>query len=78
MQQMDDEIVLVNLNTNHFYSLNRTATRFWELLCDGNQVATIEEKLLSEFDIDAVTLRSEIDTHLAQLTEKGLVCHADN
>jgi len=50
-QRTDDGIILLNLNTNSFYSLNRTARAFWELFCSGNLVTEIEQQLLSEFDI---------------------------
>jgi hypothetical protein len=77
-QHIDDGIILLSLNTNRFYTLNRTASRFWELLCAGNQVTAIEQQILSEFDIEAGELRNEIDALLADLSENALVCHADN
>ena len=77
-QRMDDGIILLNLTTNRFYSLNPTASRFWELLCAGKRVPAIEQQILSEFDIEAAELRNEIDALLADLSEKALVCHADN
>jgi hypothetical protein len=76
-QRIDDGIILLNLNTNSFYKLNRTGSRFWELLCAGNAVPAIEQQILSEFDIEATELRNEIDALLADLSEKALVCHAD-
>jgi hypothetical protein len=76
-QRIDDGIILLNLNTNSFYKLNRTGSRFWELLCAGNRVPAIEQQILAEFDIEAVELRHEIDALLADLSEKALVRHAD-
>ena len=76
-QRIDDGTILLNLNTNSFYKLNRTASRFWELLCAGNRVTAIEQQILSEFDIEAVDLRNEIDALLADLSERALVCHAN-
>jgi hypothetical protein len=76
-QRVDDGTILLNLKTNSFYKLNRTASRFWELLCAGNRVTAIEQQILSEFDIEAADLRNEIDALLEDLSDKSLVCHAD-
>ena len=42
---VDDEVVLVNLQTNRIFALNPTGARFWELLEGGAGRAEIEETL---------------------------------
>ena len=60
-QHMGDGVVLLHLRTNHFYELNRTASRFWELLSAGYDLAQVQEQMLHEFDVDAAQLASEIE-----------------
>lgn len=72
-RRLDDEIVLVHLQTNGIYSLNRTGARFWELLAEGNDRQTIEQRLLDEFDIDLAHVAAEIDGMLTLLENAGLV-----
>lgn len=72
-RRLDDELVLVNLQTNRIYTLNRTGARFWELLADGNDRDAIEAQLHTEFDVDRATLSAEVDELLADLARVGLV-----
>lgn len=72
-RRLDDELVLVNLQTNRIYTLNRTGARFWELLADGNDRDAIEAQLRTEFDVDRATLSAEVDELLADLARVGLV-----
>lgn len=73
VQRMGDEIVLVHLQTNHFYELNRTAARLWELLSAGYELASLQEQMLSEFDVDASQLASEIQEVITSLKKENLV-----
>jgi len=72
-RRVEDEVVLVNLKTNRIYNLNRTASRFWELLNEGLQRETLERKMLEEFDVDESHLRREIDALIGELSSEGLV-----
>ena len=71
-QRMGDETVLIHLHTNRIYELNRTGTRFWELLAAGNDPATIRATLLNEFAIDPATLDGEIARIQTDLLAAGL------
>ena len=44
-RRVDDEVVLVNLQTNRIFALNSTGARFWELLEGGADRVEIEETL---------------------------------
>ena len=66
-------MVLVHLQTNHMYALNRTATRVWELLAVGCDQAQIQQQLLQEFDVDETHLAGEIETLFASLIDAHLL-----
>lgn len=72
-RRLDDEVVLVNLQTNKIYSLNPTGARFWELLAEGNDRAAIEGRLLNEFEVTPERLSAEVDALLAALSQAGLI-----
>ena len=72
-QRLDDTYVLFQLQTDRFYQLNRTATRFWELLCAGDGVEKIHGQLLQEFDVDPAELTTEMKQILGTLRELDLV-----
>ena len=75
-RRLYDEVVLVNLQTNTIYALNRTGARFWEMLAEGNDRAEIERRLLSEFDVSPDRLSVEVDELLARLSQAGLIDEA--
>jgi hypothetical protein len=72
-QTMKNDMVLLNLRTNLFYELNRTAARWWELLCEGNTVAQIRAQMLREFDVEPTQLDDEIQNVIGMMKAEGLV-----
>jgi hypothetical protein len=74
-QRLEDEVVLVNLQTNRIFALNATGARFWELLQTGVDRAEIERQLLGEFEVDASTLAREVDALLRALADEDLVVY---
>jgi hypothetical protein len=72
-RRLEHEVVLVNLQTNHIYSLNTTGSRLWELLADRPTRGQIVDALATEFDVGRPTLEQETDQLLASLAEARLV-----
>jgi hypothetical protein len=72
-QRVSDLMVLVHMETNRIYELNRTASRFWELLSEGNDVAGIQQRLLQEFDVTDAQLAGEINELLAAFHTEYLI-----
>jgi hypothetical protein len=74
--RVGDEIVLVDLRTDRIYSLNRTAARAWELMCEGRERAEVERWMLAEFEVTPGELAEAIDELVSSLTKEGLLCPA--
>lgn len=74
--RVGDEIVLVDLRTDRIYSLNRTAARAWELVCEGLDRTEVERRMLAEFAVTEGELAEAIDELVASLTREGLLCPA--
>jgi hypothetical protein len=72
-RRMDDQYVLVQLQTNRIYELNRTGARLWELLETGHDLEQAQEQLLLEFDVDEERIRNEVDTLMHDLVAQGLL-----
>ena len=72
-KRVDDEIVLVHLETNRIYELNRTASFLWDALAAGSTRAGLEEQLALEFDVQRDELAREIDELLEQFTSERLI-----
>jgi hypothetical protein len=71
-----DEMVLVQLQSDQIYVLNRTAARVWELLADGCDRAEIERRLLAEFQVAEDVLAAQIGQLLTSLEDQQLI-HRD-
>jgi hypothetical protein len=72
-RRVNDEIVLVHLDTNRIYSLNATAAEFWELLVSGSDRAEAEAQLAATFDVEPAELAREVDSCIKQLLDERLV-----
>jgi Coenzyme PQQ synthesis protein D (PqqD) len=72
-QRLGDEVVLVSLETNRIFELNRTGARFWELLQSENDRRRIEAQLLEEFEVTEEELSAEVDRLIKSLNDEELV-----
>jgi hypothetical protein len=72
-KRVDDEIVLVHLETNRIYELNPTGAFLWDSLGAGSTPAELEELLALEFDVDPDELAREVDELLRHLASERLI-----
>jgi len=71
--EIDGEIVMLNLENNEYYGLNKTASKIWNLLKEPIAFSSIVEILLKEFDVDRKTCEEEVKSFLNELLEKKLI-----
>jgi hypothetical protein len=72
-RRLGDEMVLFHLVTDRFYELNGTAARFWELLCEPQGGAGVQEQMTAEFAVDPEELAKETEALLTSLKKEDLV-----
>jgi len=72
-KRVEDDIVLVHLETNRIFELNRTAAFLWDALASEPTQAELEERMAQEFDVDRDELAREIDELLRQFTSEQLI-----
>lgn len=73
VSDLQGESVILNVNSERYYGLDRVGTRFLTLLSDSDSIELAFEALLAEYDVDADTLRADITDLLNDLSEQGLV-----
>lgn len=71
-----DETVLVHLGSETVFSLNDTASRWWQLMAAGRGPSEIRQRLLEEFEVEGSRLDRELQSLVTALTEQGLVVPA--
>jgi hypothetical protein len=72
-----DELVLIHLQTDRIFVLNRTAARIWELLSDRHDEVAVTRRLTDEFEVTEPEIASEITELLATLTREALILPDD-
>ena len=70
---IDDEIVIMRVDTGEFFSLTGTAATTWRLI-DGNRNRdALLAALADEYSTDEAAIAADVDEFLAQLKETGLL-----
>jgi hypothetical protein len=69
----DGEAILLNLQNESYFGLDRVATRMWQLLQRDGEMERVIARMLSEYDVDETRLRSDLARLIARLEEAGLV-----
>ena len=72
-QEVDGETVLLDLESESYFGLDEVGTRIWQLLNEGSNLQTVFDILLGEYDVDEKQLKKDIQDHVAQLVEAGLI-----
>lgn len=77
-RRLDANVVLVHLDTNRMFTLNRTGSLIWELLVAGESEEDIEQSLLGRFSVDPEELRTELAELVDLLRRELLVIEAED
>ena len=70
---VDDEVVLLNLDSGHYYSLNESGRRIWELLDGENTIPDIIGVICEEFNVDQEKAVKDINELIDELLNEKLV-----
>ncbi len=73
IRHLDGESVLLNLESERYFGLDGTGTRMLELLTTSPNVNAAYEKLLEEFEVEPVLLRTHLSELLSNLVQNGLL-----
>ena len=70
---LDQESVLLNLETEQYFGLDETGTRMWQLVTTSPSIDTAYQELLAEYDVQPEMLRENLNELLSHLVEHGLL-----
>lgn len=71
--ELDNEMVLLNVETGVYFGLDELGTRVWSLLVDGIDGEEIMRQLLDEYDVERNRLDADVAEFLKSLHAKGLI-----
>ena len=72
-QRLDDEVLLLHMQSDRVFSLNTTAARLWELLVAGVELDSIRARLAEEFEVPSSDLAKEVEQLIALMIDEQLV-----
>jgi hypothetical protein len=70
---LDQESVLLNLETEQYFGLDETGTRMWQLVTTSPSIDAAYQELLAEFDVEPELLRTNFVELLSRLMDSGLL-----
>ncbi len=73
VRQLENESVLLNLDSESYFGLDEIGTRMWGVLTDSPSVEAAVEKLVAEFDVEPGQLRADLSELIQKLEEAGLI-----
>lgn len=71
--RLSDELVMMDIEKGQYFSLNKVATRIWDLLEKPLDLKELCETLRLEYEVDEEQCQREVKEHLAEMIKLGLV-----
>ena len=72
-QKLDNEIVLLDLNSSQYLGLNEVGARVWTLINEGRELDAIKSMLTQEYDVEAAALAADVDALIRSMIDVGIV-----
>ena len=72
-QQLQEEAVLLNLDSGLYFGLDPIGTRIWNLLAEGQSLPQIVSTIMAEYEVDIEQCKADLLTLLGDLEAQGLV-----
>jgi ribosome-associated toxin RatA of RatAB toxin-antitoxin module len=73
--ELDDEIVLMNIDTGSFHALKGTGLAIWKLIDGTRDADAINSAMMARYDVDSATCSAEIGRFVDQMAGAGFVEH---
>lgn len=73
LQKVDDETILLDSNTNEYFSINEIGTFIWETLEEKKDLKSVKEEIISNYDVDEKQVENDILNFIQEVANKGLI-----
>src|SRR5690348_9690456 len=71
--QLDDQFVLMAVDTGEYFELNRVGSRIWQEMSTSIPVHVLVDRLEREFEIDRPTCEAEVISWIEKMQRLGLL-----
>jgi len=76
ISHLQDESVILNLDSERYYGLDDVGTRFLSVLTTSDTIETAYERLRKEYNVDDEMLRQDLLSLVNNLVDQGLLIRA--
>ena len=73
ISNLQDESVILNLNSEQYFGLDNVGTRMFSVLTNSDSIEAAYESLTKEYDVDRQVLRDDLILLVENLLQQGLV-----
>lgn len=73
LQTVDEDTILLDTNTQEYFSLNKVGTTIWDIMSKVNNLKEVKKEILEIYDIDEKQVESDILKFVEALDEKKLI-----
>jgi hypothetical protein len=73
ISQLQEESVILNLDSERYYGLDDVGTRFLSALTTSQSIEAAYDSLRNEFDVDPQVLRTDLLALVENLIDQGLL-----
>jgi hypothetical protein len=71
--RIDDEVVMMDIESGFYFGLNSVASVIWELLKDGKTVDELAEYLITEYDVNRKQCLEETDILIKKMLDLKVI-----
>lgn len=71
--EVDNDLIILNMSTNHYVALDPIGRRIWELLENPMQVGALCQQLATEYAGPQEQISADVINFLTQLNDENLV-----
>lgn len=72
-RDLQGELVLLSLNSGHYFGLDALGTRIWHLLGEGQSLEGVIRILVQDYDVTEAQCRQDLLSLIAEMRDKGLI-----
>ncbi len=73
VQNLEGESIVLNLQTEKYFSLDDIGTRICQVLIEKDSIQTAIDTLFAEYDIEPERLQQDVEKLIEELLKHGLV-----
>jgi hypothetical protein len=68
-----NESVLLNLESEYYHGLDDVGTQMWQAVTQSKTLQEAYDLLLSQYEVDAATLKKDLTDFIERLVQRGLL-----